>query len=38
MKKNNVVKNFEVYLNNLSYVYKSHLLIWINKKRLFYLF
>ena len=38
MKKSNVVKNFEVYLNKLASVYRESLLIWINKKRLFYLF
>ena len=34
MKKSNVVKNFEVYLNKLASVYRESLLIWINKKKI----
>ena len=32
MKKNNLVIKFERSLKNLSYVYKTSLLNWINKK------
>ena len=34
MKKSNIVKSFEVYLNKLASVYRESLLIWINKKKI----